>query len=243
MAKSILLLLGACALALTQAEYTGPVPTRGSEINGDSALAEARELRHKKKKGGDCVYKCPDYSKSVFRRKCPLDFEDCVCYRGYEKKNGKCEEICDYTCPDNSDPVGDCPKDVGDCECKDGYYYYRGECRPCDYECPDNAMKKPDRECYNNFDDCECKPGYFNYRGKFCKACRYTCPENSVLKPGRICPRSWRDCNCKDGYSYHRGKCTKCDYQCGPNSIPFEDRCTIDSGKRLKRIGQSRVSR
>lgn len=86
----------------------------------------------------------------------------------------------------------------------------------CNFQCPANSSRKPNRHCYDNFFDCDCDPGYYK-SGYQCvpfkdNACDYQCPENSFRKPNRQCYDTFDDCYCRDGYYKEGGKCIKEEY-------------------------------
>lgn len=53
----------------------------------------------------------------------------------------------------DSSPAG-IPRELG------GYFF-----KKCNYRCPMNSTRKPNRQCYNNFDDCRCNNGYTKMSG------------------------------------------------------------------------------
>ena len=115
----------------------------------------------------------------------------------------------------------------------------------CNFKCPANSMRKPNRRCYNNFDDCACTSGYVKSSGRCVRvgdSCNYKCPRNSVRKPNRRCYNNFDDCECSEGYMRSSGRCVRarenCNYKCPSNSMRkpnrrcynnFDD-CQCESG-------------
>lgn len=60
--------------------------------------------------------------------------------------------------------------------------------RRCNFRCPINSSRKPNRQCYDNFDDCQCDSGFSRTRNG-CTGGTNTryCSENKKIKVSQIC--------------------------------------------------------
>merc|ERR1711912_170503 len=69
----------------------------------------------------------------------------------------KFEEPCfQINCSPGSVLVGADSRGCGG-RCEVDFTGLRGaSLRSCNYRCPDNSRRKPNRKCYDTFDDCEC---------------------------------------------------------------------------------------
>ena len=83
----------------------------------------------------------------------------------------------------------------------------------CNFQCPQNSVRKPNRQCYDNFDDCECVPG-FHKQGSRCvptsgggNDCNFQCAINSARKPNRQCYDNFDDCECVPGFEKKGNEC------------------------------------
>lgn len=82
---------------------------------------------------------CPANSSRIPNLECYDSFQDCACFPGYGKKDGKCVlGACNnsYSCPANSEriPGHQCYDSFEDCACVSGYEKKDGKCvksAPC----------------------------------------------------------------------------------------------------------------
>ncbi|KAL9980814.1 hypothetical protein ACROYT_G009452 [Oculina patagonica] len=122
--------------------------------------------------------KCPSYSKSSCRD-LPDGNTTCVCWRGYEKQNGTCQDYDECKEIPGRCGVGVCHNQPGSfyCSCPKGYYRtymfsYRETCKDDD-ECFSNPPADCGKGvCVNTPGSyiCQCDPGYkFNDTSKTCK--------------------------------------------------------------------------
>ncbi|XP_078362344.1 uncharacterized protein LOC144646582 isoform X2 [Oculina patagonica] len=187
--------------------------------------------------------KCPSYSKSSCRD-LPDGNTTCVCWRGYEKQNGTCQDYDECKEIPGRCGVGVCHNQPGSfyCSCPKGYYRtymfsYRETCKDDD-ECFSNPPADCGKGvCVNTPGSyiCQCDPGYkFNDTSKTCK----DEDECAVSSSGcdHVCSNTIGSfsCGCHPGYLLDTdGKTCRDINPCLKNNGGCSHNCSLVKGNRI----------